>query len=93
MLKEVDGKVEGNITSIIPKVSGNVDMQVPEISGTIVGTSDVPVYDGVTEVIPNQLDLILETAQKIVTSDITVKGVPYAEVDNPSGGKTITIGG
>lgn len=38
-------------------------------------------------------DQTLETANKIVSDNITVKEIPYAETTNLSGGYTVTIGG
>lgn len=37
-------------------------------------------------------DVILPTAKKVLEKDITVNKIPYAEVSNNTGGKTVTIG-
>ena len=37
-------------------------------------------------------DQIIPTARKYVADDIVVKEIPYAEVDNTSNGRTVTIG-
>ena len=45
-----------------------------------------PVYDGQTEVIPKaNEETILNTMQKVVPADITVREVPYFETSNTSG--------
>lgn len=38
-------------------------------------------------------DEILNTAKKYLRNNIVVKAIPYAEVSNFSGGRTVTIGG
>ena len=90
---EYDAKIEGTITSAVPSITGEIRTELPAIQGAGAALSDIPVYDGVTEVDPNRLDLILETGRTIVAKDITVRGVPFAEVENPDGGTTVTIGG
>lgn len=70
--------------------------EMPEIvfSGedniTIV-TGGYPSYDGPTVVIPSTNEQILETKQKSLESDITVKEIPYLETSNDSGGITVSI--
>lgn len=49
-------------------------------------------YDGDYIVTPLDEDQILDTRQKAMRNDVTVLAVPYAEVDNPYGGVTVTIG-
>lgn len=52
-----------------------------------------PAYEGAYEVTPIYDDVILETNQRYMTDDVTVKAIPVYEVQNPSGGTTIIIGG
>ena len=50
-------------------------------------------YEGVYSFYPSlSSDIILQTKQKKLRDDITCYKVPYAEVSNPQGGETITIG-
>lgn len=52
------------------------------------------IYNGDTVVIPTAHDdITLQTAQKLVSDDITVKKIPCYEVSNPEGGTTVYIGG
>lgn len=51
------------------------------------------VYPGPYDVIPIFEAIELETAHKLASRNITVEAIPVARVDNPQGGKTITIGG
>lgn len=53
-----------------------------------------PPYEGDYEVtsLPFQ-DQLYETKGYRMRDDLTVKAIPYEEVSNPQGGKTVTIGG
>lgn len=52
------------------------------------------VYDGEYEVAPRPFEqVILETEGKRMTDNVKVLEIPYSEVDNESGGHTVTIGG
>lgn len=51
-------------------------------------------YDGEYEVAPRPFEqVILETEGKRMTDNVKVLEIPYSEVDNESGGHTVTIGG
>ena len=49
-------------------------------------------YLGEYDVIPRRLLQILRTRGKVMSDDVTVHEIPYAEVTNISGGLTATIG-
>ena len=49
-------------------------------------------YEGDYTVVPQIEQQILPTQYKVMERNLTVLGIPYAEVSNPSGGKTVTIG-
>ena len=49
-------------------------------------------YEGPYTVTPVFRDQVLETTDLLMTDDITVKEIPVAEVSNPAGGVTLTIG-
>ena len=68
---------------------------VPGIAGIIqCGGGDSPPYTGDYEVTPTVgEETILQTKGKRMTDNVTVTGIPIAEVSNAAGGKTITIGG
>lgn len=61
--------------------------------GIITAISDRPAYTGPTEVDPEFNAIVLPTAQKTVLSDITVNAIQVESVSNPSGGRTVYIGG
>lgn len=60
--------------------------------GSVVGIA-AEVYKGEYTVTPAVADQLLLTKEKLLKDNMTFKGVPKQIVDNPSGGKTVTIGG
>lgn len=57
-------------------------------------SSNLPTYNGEHIVIPSASDVqVLQTAQKVMNSNITIEKIPYNEVGNIAGGVTATIGG
>lgn len=59
-----------------------------EISG-----GDVEVYRGAYLVDPDFTQRILPTKNKMLTGDVTVNAIEVQRVSNPSGGRTVYIGG
>lgn len=55
-------------------------------------TSNYEVYEGEYKVTPSVSNQTLDTANKLMKSDVTIEEIPYAEVSNNSGGKTASIG-
>ncbi len=68
--------------------------QVLNISGAVEVTAPAePTYEGEYEVQTSLTDdIVLATKNRTLRSDITVKKVGMYEVDNVSGGYTLTIG-
>lgn len=66
-----------------------VDVQVDAV--TRIPAGDVPVYDGPYEAIPKVTAQTLQTAQKFMREDVSVRAIPYFDVSNPAGGNTIYI--
>lgn len=64
-----------------------------KISGKVgISTSGVTEqYAGNYTVIPKLDQQVLKTKQKVMTDDLTVKGIPVYEVSNISGGTTFYI--
>ena len=48
-------------------------------------------YEGPYEVTPKVSAQTLQTAQKFMREDVSVRAIPYFDVSNPSGGNTIYI--
>lgn len=66
-------------------------------NGALHGSLHMPVgykdYTGEYEITPKVTSQVIETADKHMISDLTVKEIPYYEVSNQANGKTIIIGG
>lgn len=60
--------------------------------GVVTGVAS-EVYKGTYEMYPGLEDSMLLTKDKLMKDDVTFKAIPRYVVENPSGGKTITIGG
>ena len=54
---------------------------------------DLPVYTGDTTVNPDFVGTVLMTAQRVVNQNITVNPIQVESVSNPTGGRTVYIGG
>lgn len=54
-------------------------------------TADYEVYEGSYKVTPSVSSQKLDTSNKLMQSDVLVEEIPYAEVTNNFGGKTVTI--
>lgn len=58
----------------------------------VVGVQGDP-YEGSYVVDPKFESITLETKNKVLSNDVTVNPIEVARVSNPSGGKTVFIGG
>lgn len=67
---------------------------------SIIGSACVPIrmlnigvadYEGDYEVVPKVVSQVLNTENKRMNEDVTVKSVPYYEVSNVEGGTTVYI--
>lgn len=74
-----------NIGSVAP-----VDVIAPNVE--IITRSNEEVYNGDVSVVPGIEDVTLNTANKLVESDITVFKIPRFDVSNTEG-TTVYIGG
>ena len=62
-----------------------------EITMEIIGScDDIPEYEGPYTVTPKRIDQELKTANTRMKEDVTVKEIPYAEIQNAYG-TTATI--
>ena len=73
--------------AIIPQEP--VTVQLDAVTRTSAG--DVHVYDGPYEAIPKVTAQTLQTAQKFMREDVSVRAIPYFDTSNPAGGNTIYI--
>ncbi len=95
---KVKQKISGAISSP-SKMSGTISNPTKMSGSMAIGTifvsdeiSEEDKYSGSYEVVPNQEEQVLKTAQKYMVKDVTIKEIPYAEVTNIANGTTVTIG-
>lgn len=62
------------------------------IDSEFVVMGEYEVYEGETEVTPSFATQVLETANKVMKSDVTVHPIEVSETPNAAGGKTLIIG-
>lgn len=73
-------------------VAENQEFNLEIDSATVVYTGGVP-YTGSYEVTPKvEQSTVLETSNKVLAKDVTVKKIPQFEVSNEANGKTLIIG-
>lgn len=76
----------------ITGTTSSIGQLVGEIS-IYSGESVKKKYEGDYTVIPStDEDIVLETKDKIMTDDLTLKKIPFHETSNDSGGITVYIG-
>lgn len=63
------------------------------LTGKVAITVDHEYYVGEYNVTPKIEQQVLSTNDKLMSDDVTVKGIPFYEVSNPQGGTTFIIGG
>ena len=78
--------------SVIRKqnISGSIVLK-QSISGVLSLPYSANRYSGKYEVTPTIDGEVLETANKMMIDDVTIHAIPYQDVTNPQGGRTITI--
>lgn len=73
-------------------VAENQEFDLEVGSATVIYTGG-DLYTGSYEVTPKvEQSTVLETANKVLAKDVTVKKIPQFEVSNESNGKTLIIG-
>lgn len=78
------GRIRGAIRTAVPAIHGIISFVPPEL----------PTYEGPYKVTPRAFDsVVLETRDKSMYDDVTVRPVPYYETTNESGGYTVYIAG
>lgn len=85
MLTQIDGIITGSV-SALHEVTGTL-AGMGDVSGTITvgGATDWPEYGGAYEITPAVEAQTLETANKLMTDDLTVRAVPYYQTSNITG--------
>ena len=90
-LLKTDGELTGEIVSTY-EITSEITSALA-IQGQVSTMPLLHNYEGTYEISPvAELDIILETSNKILKNDIVVKEIPYFETSNESGGYTVIIG-
>ena len=89
-IEKMDTNISGETLPNVTEDDNDKIIMVVDGKWTAVG---LPKYDGTYEVTPMADNTItLNTAQTYMTSDVTVKKIPYFETTNDMGGNTVYIG-
>ena len=95
MSETVTLRVIDNDTKLPLKAEGDTPKRLPLKAEhvRVVYVGEYPTYDGETTVTPQVSPQTLDTHEKLLLHDITIKAIPYYETSNLSGGYTAVIGG
>lgn len=73
-------------------ISATPSQEIEVKQDVVINVIEAPPYEGEYEVTPSFEAQTLPTADRLLTKDVIVEEIPYAEVSNNSGGTTVTIG-
>lgn len=80
---------------VIPSVtlSESISNNERSLSGHVTVSTEYDTYSGDYDVVPQIESQILNTSDKLMSKDMTIKAIPYYSVSNEYDGETIIIGG
>lgn len=80
---------------VIPSVtlSASISNNERSLSGHVTVSTEYDTYSGDYDVVPQIESQILNTSDKLMSKDMTIKAIPYYSVSNEYDGETIIIGG
>lgn len=101
MIEDINGTISGNIVTDLGEIvgsiildeiviSGDITADTPIISGSVSSSTIPEVYEGEYTVTPKVNEQSLETKQRNMKYNVTVKAVPYHETSNKYG-TTVSI--
>lgn len=88
----VEKYLDENPINCLPEVTAEDDGKILRVIGGEWAAAELPVYSGEYAITPTVDGQTLETAQKLMTDNLTVKQIPFFDVGNNSGGSTVYIG-
>lgn len=91
----VEVELQQNNYEVFLDVNENRQEVPIDLNVVVTGGGHFPWYDGgggSYTVTPKIEEQTLATKNKSMADDLTIEGIPYSEVENPSGGKTVNIG-
>ena len=98
--RRIIGAVEIPTSAIVGTVvhahglTGNIPQQSAVVGNLATAyTTNAATYDGDYDVTPTAAGQELKTKQKYMTDDVTVHAIPYFDVGNATGGRTVYIAG
>ena len=86
--EQTGGVAEG---STLPEVGNDDNGKVLMVVDGVWGAQNLAVYTGSYDVTPTVDGQTIETAQMLMSDDLTVNAIPFYEVGNNSGGNTVYI--
>lgn len=95
----MNGSISANATitgalSVIESLRGNISSPASIFGDLVIPTYiDVDLYDGEYTVSPDFEGKTLPTASKTLSQNLTVNPIQVESVSNPTGGRTVYIGG
>lgn len=87
---EIINQVELNMEL---EVDNSINLEIEMETCYQSGSGGLPYYEGPYKAIPKVIQQTLNTKNKSMALNVTIQSIPYSEVSNPEGGKTIIIGG
>lgn len=81
-----------NVPNQAIDIIGSPDQVIEVQRSDVINIVPAKKYDGKYEVTPKFVPQTLNTADKMLTKDITIGEIPYTETPNSAGGVTVTIG-
>lgn len=93
-LDELEENSDGtNGENGLPTVSTKDNGKILSVVDGEWAAAELPVYSGEYEISPlTSSDIEMQTAQTYMNTNVRIKKIPYAEVQNNSGGITASIG-
>lgn len=92
-IKTIEEKIENIETGGggLPEVTDEDDGKILMVVDGAWSAETLNVYTGEYEITPTVDGMKLETAQTLMSDDLTVNAIPFYEVENTSGGNTVYI--
>lgn len=90
-INKPSGKLVGTLTGV-QGITGCI-VQNGQMTGLLATATiaNANPYEGDYEVTPTVEGLVMETRQKYMTDDVTIRAIPFYEVGNNTGGNTVYI--
>lgn len=85
--------IEGTVSTTVASTEGEVSTIAECLSGELTLPTELPYYTGTYEVNPDFIGINLQTAGKALAQNININPIQVEDVSNPSGGRTVYIGG